>query len=191
MVEHSKEDVPQSSNAVFIKLYPSGLLLLAVLANLLGFGVDPLSAGLPSEGNLEALILAAALLLINHTWLMISTSLVRDRHNVCSTPEEWAASGLNKEDISDEGWRELERCHNTHRNTTENTVYFMFLAVLFTFASGSTLATQVWITTFPIARLGYTYSYLSGKDNLRGLFMSLSLLSVYGMASYLVMGLFS
>jgi hypothetical protein len=37
--------------------------------------------------------------------------------------------------------------------------------------------------------LGYTYSYLAGKDGARGLFMSLSLLAMYGIASYLVMSL--
>ena len=36
-----------------------------------------------------------------------------------------------------------------------------------------------------MARLGYTYSFLAGKDDLRGLFMSLGLLSVFAMASYL------
>ena len=39
---------------------------------------------------------------------------------------------------------------------------------------------------FPLARLGYTYSYLAGKVEARGLFMSLSLAATYGIASYLV-----
>ena len=37
------------------------------------------------------------------------------------------------------------------------------------------------------ARLGYTYSYLAGKDSARALFMSLSLLAMYGLASYLLL----
>ncbi len=86
--------------------------------------------------------------------------------------------------------RELERRHNTHRNTTENTIYFILLALVFVFVSPTTVAAQAWIIGFAIARLGYTYSYLAGKDNVRGLFMSLSLLSKYGIVSYLAMSLF-
>ena len=88
-----------------------------------------------------------------------------------------------------EGLRELERRHNAHRNTTENVVYFIILALVFVIVSPPTIATQVWIIGFAVARLGYTYSYLAGRDNVRGLFMSLSLLAMYGMASYLAISL--
>jgi uncharacterized MAPEG superfamily protein len=108
-----------------------------------------------------------------------------------STPEEWAASANRKEDASEEAWSELERHHNAHRNTTENTLYFIFLAAIFVLVSPALIVAQVWLTIFPLARLGYTYGYLAGKDNLRGAFMSLSLLAIYGMASYLVMAWFS
>ena len=74
--------------------------------------------------------------------------------------------------------RELERRHNTHRNTTENTIYFTLLALVFVLVSPTTVAAQAWIVGFAVARLGYTYSYLAGKDDVRGLFMSLSLLAV-------------
>ena len=85
--------------------------------------------------------------------------------------------------------RELERRHNAHRNTTENTIYFIFLALVFVLVSPTTVAAQTWIVGFAVARLGYTYSYLAGKDSARGLFMTLSLLAMYGIASYLVISL--
>lgn len=44
---------------------------------------------------------------------------------------------------------------------------------------------HVRVVGFALARMGYTYSYLSGQDKMRGVFMSLSLLALYGMASYL------
>jgi uncharacterized MAPEG superfamily protein len=172
-------------------MYPFGLLLLAVLVNVFVFGVDAPAAALPSSGILDAVIAAVALLLINHTWLMTATELVRVRNAMHSTPEEWAASGRNKEDVPEEGWRELERRHNAHRNTTENTVYFAILSAVICFASPAVMAAQIWLMTFPLARLGYTYIYLSGKVALRGVFMSLSLLVIFGMATYLVMGLLS
>jgi uncharacterized MAPEG superfamily protein len=93
--------------------------------------------------------------------------------------------------VPEEGWRELERRHNAHRNTTENTVYFAILSAVICFASPAVMAAQIWLMTFPLARLGYTYIYLSGKVALRGVFMSLSLLVIFGMATYLVMGLLS
>ena len=101
----------------------------------------------------------------------------------------WAASGTSRQDAPEEGLRELERRHNTHRNTTENTTYFIFLASAFVLISPTTLAAQTWLIGFGVARLGYTYSYLAGKDNARGAFMTLSLLAMYGIASYLVMSL--
>ena len=85
--------------------------------------------------------------------------------------------------------RELERRHNAHRNTTENTIYFILLVMIFALASPTTVAAHAWIVGYAVARLGYTYSYLAGKDGARGLFMSLSLLAMYGIASYLVMSL--
>jgi hypothetical protein len=38
--------------------------------------------------------------------------------------------------------------------------------------------------------LGHTFSYLTGRDSLRGIFMSISLASLYGLASYLIVCLF-
>jgi len=132
-------------------------------------------------------MISVSLLVINHTWLMTSTELTRVRYKIYATPEEWVARGKRRDDVSEEGWRELERRHNAHRNTTENTIYFVFLVFIFAFVSPAILAAQVWIVGFAAARLGYTYSYLSGNDSARGVFMSLSLLSLYGMTSYLLM----
>ena len=104
-----------------------------------------------------------------------------------STPEEWAASGALRQDASEEGLREVERRHNAHRNTTENMTHFVLLSLVFVMCSPPALAARVWLIGFPLARLGYTHSYLAGRDDLRGLFMSLSLLAMYGIASYLLL----
>ena len=174
-----------------VKAYPLGLLLIGVVLNLFVFGVNPAVVALPSAGSIRVLVIAAVLLVINHTWLMTTTELTRVRFKTFSTPEEWAASGTSPQDAPEEGLRELERRHNAHRNTTENTIYFVLLAMVFVSVSPPIVAAQSWIVGFAVARLGYTYSYIAGKDNVRGLFMSLSLLGMYGMASYLVMSLFA
>jgi uncharacterized MAPEG superfamily protein len=177
----------QRRTIVIVKLYPLGVLLIAVVLNLFVFGVGPVAVALPAVEYIYALTIAAVLLLINHTWLMTTTELTRVRFNMYATPEEWAARGATRQDAPEEGLRELERRHNAHRNTTENTVYFVLLAPVFALVSPTTVAAQTWIVGFSVARLGYTYSYLAGKDGLRGLFMSLSLLAMYGMVSYLLM----
>ncbi len=174
-----------------VKAYPLGLLLIGVALNFFVFGVNPAAVALPSAECIRALVIAAVLLAINHTWIMTTTELTRVRFKMFSTPEEWAASGTSRQDVSEEGLRELERRHNAHRTTTENTVYFILLVLVFVLVSPTTIAAQAWIVGFAVARLGYTFSYLAGKDDARGLFMSLSLLAMYGIASYLVMSLFA
>ena len=154
------------------------------------FGVNPAFVALPSIDSIRALVVAVILLITNPTWLMPTTELTRVRFKMFATPEEWIASGTNRKNVSEEGTYELERHHNTHRNTTENTVYYVLLSIIIIFVSPTTLSAQVWLIVFPVARIGYTYSYLKGNDNARGLFMSLCLLSMYGMASYLFLSLF-
>ena len=174
---------------MIVKVYPLALLLISVLLNLFVFGVNSIVVALPSLECIYALLIASVLLVVNHTWLMTTTELTRVRFGMYSTPEEWEASGANRKDVSEEGFRELERRHNAHRNATENTIYFIIVGLVFSLVSPTTVAAQVWIIGFAVARLGYTYSYLAGKDNIRGLFMSLSLLAMYGISSYLVLSL--
>ncbi len=172
-----------------VMVYPVGVLAIGVILNFFVFGVNPCVVALPSIECIRALVIAAVLLTVNHTWIMTATELTRVRFKMYATPEQWAASGTSRQDAPEEGVRELERHHNTHRNTTENTTYYILLALVFVFVSPTTVAAQAWLVGFAVARLGYTYSYLAGKDDARGLFMSLSLLAMYGMASYLVMSL--
>lgn len=183
-----EENRKQRAKAIVIA-YPLAVLVIAVILNLFVFEVKPILVALPSVELILPMVIAAVLLVINHTWLMTTTELTRVQFNMYATPEEWAASGTSQEDIPKEGSRELERRHNVHRNTTENAIYFILLAFVFFLISPTTLAAQVWFIGFSIARLGYTYSYLAGRDNVRGLFMTFSLLAMYGIASYLAMSL--
>lgn len=182
---------PENSRArTLVLLYPFGVLVVGMLVNGLVFGIEPLAVALPSAGAIVALAIAAVLLVINHSWLMTATELTRVRHGMYAAPEEWAAAGRAPGDAPAEGVRELERRHNAHRNTTENTVYFAIAAAVFLLVSPPVIAAQVWFMTYAIARLGYTASYLVGNTGLRGLFMTLTLLPLYAMAAYPVMALF-
>ena len=174
---------------MIVKVYPFALLLIAVLLNVFVFGLRPLVISVPSHDSIVAIVVSAILLVINHSWLMTATELVRVRFGMYTTPEEWAASGRSPSDVTDEGLAELERRHNAHRNTTENTVYYVLLALIFIIVTPAPSAVLAWVLAFPIARLGYTYSYLSKNTGARGFFMSVGLLAVYGMATYLALGL--
>jgi len=174
---------------ILVIAYPFVILIIGILLNVFLFGINPIVVTLPSNELVAALVIATVLLLANHTWLMTTTELTRARFKMYSTPEEWKASGLNAEDASLEGIRELKRQHDTHLNSTENIVYFILLAVVFLFVSPPIVAADVWIVGYAMSRLGYSYSFLAGKDNARGLFMTLSLLPMFGMASYLVISL--
>ena len=179
----------QSRIINIILAYPFVILSAAVPVNIFLFGINPYVVALPSIEVISALVLSTVLLIANHAWLMTSTELTRVRFKMYATPEEWAAAGRKAVNASEEGVRELKRHHDTHQNTTENLVYFILLAFLIALASPPVTLAQVWLIGFAIARIGYSYSFLSGKDNARGLFMTLSLLAMFGMASYLAMSL--
>ena len=185
----SQDEKRKKKFAKIVLAYPFALILIGLAMNFLLFGVQPAAVALPTLAIIAALASSAILLLANHTWLMTSTELVRLQHNMHATPEEWNESEHSITDVSNEGLRELERRHNAHRNATENVVHFVFLAMLVSIISPVTIAAQVWIVGFAIGRLGHTFSYLTGRDGARGLFMSVSLVSLYGLASYLVISL--
>lgn len=184
------EDNPKKRKFFWIIVaYPFVLLLLGLLANLFLFGVEPAVIALPSSAVLASLAASALMLLVNHAWLMTGTELTRLKYDMHATPEEWVASGRAREDVSKEGLEELDRHHNAHMNATENIVYFAIFALLVGIITPVVLAAQVWIVGFAIGRLGHSFSYLTGRDGLRGIFMSVSLVSLGGLASYLAIAL--
>lgn len=175
--------------SLIITAYPVVLILISTAVNVLIFGSRPVAVDLPSVGTVGALIFSGALLVLNHTWLMTATELTRLRFGMYATHEEWAENGVRKADVDETGWIELERHHNAHRNATENTVPFAFLAILVCLAAPAALLAQVWTISFAVARLGYTYGALRGRSGVRQLSMTLSLLALYGLADGLVLGL--
>ena len=179
----------ENSQALRIVMaYPFALITVSILVNVFAFGIDPFEITLPTIESIRALSFAAVLLLVNHTWIMNSTELTRVRYRLYSNPAEWAASDRDPARASAEGLDEVETHHNAHRNTTENTIYFALLSSVFIIVSPPVWAAMVWTVAYAVARLGYTYSYLVHKIELRGIFMSISLLALYGMGTYLVGG---
>ncbi len=178
----------KNSSFWIIKAYPFAVFLIAMALNY-SLGIEPFYLSIPSKEIFTLIACSAIGLVINHSWIMTVTELTRNRFKIYASPEEWVSSGLNRSEITEQGSFEIDRCLNTHRNTTENVVYYILLVFVFSFASPSQLAVWAWVLTFPLARIGYTYSYFTGRDNTRGIFMTLTLLSLYGMAGYLAASL--
>ena len=190
MNSDSNENKKQQTAVKIVIAYPFVIFLIAITLNVFVFNVNHFVISVPSMEYIRALVIASILLIINHTWLMTSTELTRARFKMFSTPEEWAASGRTPDEAPVEGVIELKRHHDTHLNNTENIVYYTLLCFAFIFVSPPVIAAEIFIIGYAASRLGYTYSFLSGKDGARGLFMTLSLLAMYGIASYLLISLF-
>lgn len=186
-------DVSEHQNNVkaarMVIVYPFALIVIGMLVNALVFGFSPIVVALPDELAIMGVVIAAILLLANHSWLMTSTELTRIKHGLSTTPEEWAERGAEKSDISQDGWDALERRHNAHRNTTENTIYFAMLSGVMLMVTAPAYLVVLWSVCFGVSRLGYSYSYFTANTDMRGIFMSLTLLSVYAMAGYLFVAL--
>jgi uncharacterized MAPEG superfamily protein len=185
-------DAPKKLNPIIqmiVVLYPVTMFAIGAVLNFYVLELSAVVPALPSEQSIAALTFAALVLLVNHTWLMTSTELTRGRYRMHATPEAWAASEDTPEGVSQAGLVEVQRRYNAHRNTTENVVYFAFLALLLAFTSPSINAVYAWVIGFAIARIAYTAAYLAGSDAMRGLCMSASLISLYGMASYVLMSI--
>ncbi|WP_162651320.1 MAPEG family protein [Lentilitoribacter sp. Alg239-R112] len=186
MLKQTPEQEDSNSKARKMVIgYPFALIFIGMVVNWLAFGFDPISVAMPDKLSIIGIIIAAVLLLANHTWLMTSTELTRIDHGLLTTPEEWAEKNREKADAAQAGWDALERRHNAHRNTTENTVYFAILAGLTLLVSPPAYLVLVWSVCFGVSRLAYTYSYFAANTDLRGIFMSLTLLPLYAMAGYL------
>ena len=150
-------------------LYPVALATIAVVLNLIVWGVSPMAVSLPSHGGMAAAVITAVVLVVNHSWIMTKTELTRIDYNIAVTPEEAAGARALLEDRGSEATRALGRVHNTHRNSTENTVLFALLLPLFLVSSPTDMAVWVWCLSFGLGRLGHTYGYLTAHTGLRGI----------------------
>ncbi|WP_299419577.1 MAPEG family protein [uncultured Shimia sp.] len=171
-----------------IIVYPFALITAAIILNLL-IGVMSAVPAVPTKPILIAFTISGLLLLANHVWLMTSTELTRLKYGLQATPEEWAKAGKVETEADPTGVREVKRHHDAHNNASENTLYFVVLAPAMMLISPTESLAFIWMVGFALGRLGHAYAYLSGKDGLRGIFMSVSLMSLFGMASYVALAL--
>lgn len=162
-------------------LYPLVPVLIAVSVNF-AVGVVAPTVALPTLETVGYLALSIFLLTANHTWLMTDTEIARSRYGLFATPEERAESDVRHDAPPDT--TELQRSHASHRNLTENTVHFALAASAFVLLSPPEPLAALWLVGFGVTRLGHTFFFLAGNANWRGVFMTLSLVALYGVATY-------
>lgn len=187
LADNQKAPVPRVRKIVFA--YPFVLAVVALFVNLVFLGVGPIAVELPTVSHLTAASLAAALLVVNHSWIMTKTELTRIDYGIATAPEDTSETRVLLDQSGQNAKNALARAHRTHQNATENTVYFSLLAPLFLMSSPSELAVWLWFLGFSLGRLGHSIGYLTAHTALRGFAMSISLVSLYGMASYLLLSL--
>ena len=118
---------------------------------------------------------------------MTKTELTRIDYGIATAPEDATETRVLLDQASQDAKVALARAHRTHQNATENTVYFSLMVPLFLMSSPSGLAVWLWLIGFSLGRLGHSMGYLMARTALRGLAMSVSLISLYGMATYLLL----
>lgn len=162
-------------------VYPLVPFVVALITNLL-VGVNRLEVALPTDTVIGFAALSVLFLIVNHTWLMTHTEVTRARFGLFATPEEEAESNPISQGVTNT--QELNRSHAAHRNLTENTVHFALALPVFLFLSPPATLAATWLCGYAIMRLGHTYFFLSGNANLRGVFMTGSLVALYGLVTY-------
>lgn len=166
--------------------YPIVVALIALALSFFALPSLVAGSGWPENTVLVAFALATGLLIVNHIWIITATELARLRHGIYVVPEEIPSEKKAAYAPSAEGQADVARCHNIHRNTTENVVYFFPLAIAVWIAAPQLTESAIWMVTFAVARLGYTFSYLRANTALRSVCMTANLLAVFGLFFQLV-----
>lgn len=169
--------------------YPIVVALIALALSLYVLPTLVSGTSWPENTVLIAIALATGLLIVNHSWIITATELARLKHGIYVVPEEIPSEKQATYAPSSEGQADVARCHNIHRNTTENVVYIFPLAIAIWLAAPQLTESAIWIVTFAVARLGYTYSYLRANTALRSVCMTASLLAMFGLSFQLLYAL--
>eukprot|EP01083_Nonionella_stella_P109081 317694_1 len=184
----SSETDSKSNTRIIVTIYPFvilviGVMVVHVLSIIFGIDINAFEVQLPSEAMLRDVVISAVLLTINHSWIMTSTELTRLKYGLCATSEECEKQGKDPDHASKEGLREVKRRHNIHRNTTE-LKYDLLRVIGHCFCVCITLKNCISCLDFIVSNCptGYTTAYILKNTDVRGFCMTLSLLSMYGMA---------
>lgn len=110
---------------------------------------------------------------LNITVLWNMSGAVRGKTKTTLNPEDAAAF---KSDLVATEPEAVARVLRAHRNTTDNTLPFLFVALVLVMAGPSALEAQILLYGFMAARVLYSVCYLGGVQPWRSLMYGLSVL---------------
>ena len=161
-------------------VYPFVPLIVSLIITFVA-GIPPIEVALPSVPIVAFAAISVVLITANHTWVMTHTEITRARYGLFASPEE--AEEADR-DLPPTKHPELQRSHAAHRNLSENTVIFALALPIFVLLTPPNLLAGLWLVGYGAARLGHTFFFLSGNASIRGVFMTLSLIALYGIVLY-------
>lgn len=116
---------------------------------------------------------------LNITVLWNMSGGVRGKTKTTLNPEDAKAFNAN---LVQEDPAEVQRVLRAHRNTTDNTLPFLFVALVFVMAGPSALEAYIFLYGFLAARVLYSVCYLKGLQPWRTIFYGISVLLAAGTA---------
>lgn len=116
---------------------------------------------------------------LNITVLWNMSGGVRGKTKTTLNPEDATAFKAN---LVESDPAEVQRVLRAHRNTTDNTLPFLFVALVFCMAQPSALEAYIFLYGFLAARVLYSVCYLKGIQPWRTIMYGISVLLAAGTA---------
>lgn len=134
---------------------------------------------MPHADNVTTLVITTVVNWLNLTVLWNLSGAARGKSKTSLNPED--AKAFNGELVEADP-PAVARVLRAHRNTFDNTVPFLILALVFCSLGPSALEAQILLYGFTAARLGYSVCYLAGLQPWRTILYGLGVLLSLGLA---------
>lgn len=128
---------------------------------------------MPHADNVTTLVITTVVNWLNLTVLWNMSGATRGKTKTTLNPEDAVAFKGQQVDADPP---EVARVLRAHRNTFDNTVPFLILALVFSGLGPSTLEAQVLLYGFTAARVAYSVCYLKGLQPWRTIMYAIGVL---------------
>jgi uncharacterized membrane protein YecN with MAPEG domain len=105
---------------------------------------------------LQAWAAASLVVILKMMGVGVYTSVLRLRHRVYISPEDYAMQGHPAAEGPDE---DVERARRIHRNDLENVLPFVLVGLVYALCEPSSVGLRVCFVGFPVVRILHTFFY--------------------------------
>lgn len=145
---------------------------------------------MPKDPVFVAFALTVVVNSLNILVLWNSSGGTRGKSKTTPNPED-ARTVVKGAEVVAQDPESVARVLRAHRNTTDNTVPFILLALVFIQLRPDPLEAQILLGSFTVARILYTICYLGQIQPWRTIFYGLGLLATVALIIEILRGLFS